>query len=272
MRSLRYLFFGLLCSLCLGTSFALFSADDFIAWFQLQQSKLSNSEKQLYYTKVLNNLNLLAFRNRDDPAQVSLYNSLKDYVHTQIDALSPATSATVSFTLLPSLSGMNIPNVDLAKVRDVWLSLHNAERTPLWLTPFTYSSALEWTASTWSQHLADIRTTTHRRKNTDSYYSYESIKTWFGNQWIVFANAGQNGQPLFTENIGWNLYSCKKTDCTDDFILAIKKSRTLFMKEKGKSYKPHYNAIVGNFSSIGLGVALVGNKYYLVTHYTQDLK
>jgi hypothetical protein len=44
------------------------------------------------------------------------------------------------------------------------------------------------------------------------------------------------------------------------------------MSEKGKSSKPHYNAIVGNFSTIGLGVAVVGNKYYLVTHYTQALK
>gem|GEM_PF-1623703 len=44
------------------------------------------------------------------------------------------------------------------------------------------------------------------------------------------------------------------------------------MSEKGKTSKPHYNAIVGNFSSIGLGVVLVGNKYYLVSHYIQDLK
>lgn len=44
------------------------------------------------------------------------------------------------------------------------------------------------------------------------------------------------------------------------------------MTEKGKSYSPHYNAIVGDFAEIGLGVALVGNKYYLVTHYSQDLK
>jgi hypothetical protein len=29
------------------------------------------------------------------------------------------------------------------------------------------------------------------------------------------------------------------------------------MSEKGKSYKPHYNAIVGNYQNIGLGVGVV---------------
>jgi hypothetical protein len=40
------------------------------------------------------------------------------------------------------------------------------------------------------------------------------------------------------------------------------------MSEKGKKYKPHYNAIMGSFSRVGVWVALVGNKYYLVAHYT----
>lgn len=45
------------------------------------------------------------------------------------------------------------------------------------------------------------------------------------------------------------------------------------MREKYRSYKPHYNAIIGKqFTTLGLGVALVGKKYYLVSHYTQDLE
>jgi hypothetical protein len=40
------------------------------------------------------------------------------------------------------------------------------------------------------------------------------------------------------------------------------------MSEKGKKYKPHYNAIMGSFSRVGVWVALVGTKYYLVAHYT----
>jgi hypothetical protein len=48
------------------------------------------------------------------------------------------------------------------------------------------------------------------------------------------------------------MYSCKEIDCTEDFIAAIKKSRKFFMSEKGKTYKPHYNAIMGGFSRVGL--------------------
>ncbi len=268
MSSIRLLLLVSIFSLFLWTTFAVFTADSFIAQFQSQQATLSTTEKKVYYKKVLNNLSVLAIKNRTDIEQVRLYTSLKDYVNTQIQLLS-WTSPSI---LVSSISGMNIPKVDLVKVRNAWLILHNTERATKWLTPFTYSAALEWTASTWAQHLADLWTTTHKRKSTDWYYSYTTIKSWFIDLWVIFSIEEQSGQPLFTENIWWNIYSCKKTDCTDDFIKAIKKSRTFFMSERGKSYRPHYNAIMGNFSTIGLGVAVAGNKYYLVSHYTQDLK
>lgn len=268
MRLIRYMLLVLFCSLFLWITWATFSYDDFVVQFQSTSTNLSITEKKAYYLKVYNNLSLLAIRNRNDTQQFTLYTSLKDYVNTQLKNLWNISSSTISY----ASSGMNIPKVDLAKVRTAWLALHNAERKTLWLTSFTYSPALEWTATTWAQHLADIGTVTHQRKSTDGYYSYDSIKQRFFNQWIVFADKEKNGQPLFTENIWWNIYSCNKTDCTDDFIKAIKLTWTFFMSEKGKTSSPHYNAIIGNFTSIGLGVVLVGNKYYLVTHYTQALK
>ena len=276
MRWFRFLVIVSLWSVFFCLSFAAFSVDDFIAQFQTKQAPLSLTDKKTYYLQVYNNLTLLAIRNRSDIQQVTLYTSLKNYIHDQLQNLWMSSSSNnswtasvgISFTLLPSSLTIHIPNVDIAKVRAVRLALHNTERQTKSLIPFTYSTVLEWTASLWAQHLADLGIVTHNRKNTDWGYSYESIKSWFINQWIVFVATGQNGQSLFTENLWWNLYSCKKTDCTDDFIAAIKKSRTFFMSEKGKSYAPHYNAIMGNFSRIGLWVALVDNKYYLVAHYT----
>jgi hypothetical protein len=267
MRSFRILFVFFLLFFFWSTTFALFSATDFITQFQAQQNNLSSSAKLSYYKKVLANLRLLMLRNRDDAEQVKLYTALERYVTTQIENLWPTTAAVVSFALVPSVPQMSIPNVDFERVRAAWLSWHNTERATKSLTPFTYNSALEWTATTWADHLADIRVASHKRKSTDRYYSYASIKAWFLDQWIVFS-----WEAVFTENIWWNFYSCKKTDCTDDFIKAIKKSRTFFMSEKGKRYRPHYNAIMWNFSDIGLGVALVGNKYYLVSHYTTALQ
>jgi hypothetical protein len=84
-------------------------------------------------------LSLLAIRNRDDAEQVALYTSLKDYVTAQAKLLS-GSSSTVSS---PSVSSMSVANVDLVKVRNVWLALHNTERATKKLTSFTYSSALE---------------------------------------------------------------------------------------------------------------------------------
>lgn len=277
MPSVRIIFLLCISVLFLWTSFAQFSAEDFISQFQTQQSKLPSAEKKAYYLKTYNTLSLLAVRNRDDMEKLALYTALKEYIKTQITLLWSGTSSTV----LPptsvssssvSSSWMTIPKVDLVKVREVWLNLHNAERATKWLISFTYSSALESTASTWANHLATLGKATHLRNSGDGYYSYNSIKSWFGDQWIVFAGKEKNGQALFTENLWRGYYTCNKDDCTDDFIKAIKTSRTFFMSEKGRSYRPHYNAIVGNFSTVGLGVALVGKKYYLVSHYTQVLK
>jgi hypothetical protein len=160
----------------------------------------------------------------------------------------------------------------MEKVRSAWLQRHNQERALLWLAPLTYHLALESTATTWANYLASIKATVHKRTSSDWYYSYTSIKQRFLDQWIIFAHQEQNGQSLFTENLWWNMYSCKEDDCTEKFIAAIKKSRDFFMSEKWKSYSPHYNAIIGNYTSLWLGVAISGTKYYLVSHYTQSLQ
>ncbi len=263
MRSFRFV--CLSCILCLfaGITFAAFSQESFIAQFDSTAATLSSSEQRTYYLKLYNSMSLLALRNRADADQYQLYTSLKDYIKSKITILTWASVPVIS------ASGMDIPKVDLVRVREARLSLHNAERATKKLAPFTYNASLEKTATTRAKHLADIGKTTHKRKNTDGYYSYENIKQRFINQWIIFANKEQNGQAVFSESLGWNIYSCKKADCTDDFIKAIKKSRSFFMSEKPSG--PHYNAIVGKFSNIWLWVALVGKKYYLVTHYTQIL-
>lgn len=268
MPSIRSLL--VLCILCLslGTTFAVFTADNFITWLQQQQTSLSLSEKKIYYTKVSNMLNGLALQNADDQEEADLYTDLKDYVDEQLDALPELSSWTVVSSWTSST--MVLPNVDIVKVRNFWLESHNTERKNKWLTPLTYSSALEWTATTWAKHIAASGKTRglHLRKAWDGYYSYWSVKNRFEDQGITFAQKNPN----FSENIGRNMYSCKKADCTADLIAAIKKSWNFFYSEKWKKYRPHYNAIVGNYTSLGLWVALVGNKYYLVSHYTQNLK
>jgi uncharacterized protein YkwD len=264
MRSVRYLTCLLILFLFLWTVFAAISSDTYIATFESQQAKLTSSQKKTYYDSVIKSMSSLMIKYRDDANQIKELLKIKAYVSDKLKTFS-GSSVVVS-------SGMTIPKVDLVKVRAAWLALHNAERKTKKLSAYTYTSSLEWTATVRAKHLAALGKATHSRKTTDGYYSYTSIKQRFIDQWIAFATKEKNGQTLFTENLWRGYYTCKKSDCTDDFIKAITTSWTFFMSEKGKSSKPHYNAIVGNYQHIGLGVALIGKKYYLVTHYTQALK
>ena len=271
MKLFRYGLAVFLCSLLIGVSRAAFSYNDFVAQFTKASVGLSLTQKKTYYTKIYNNLSLLAIRNRKDSTQYTLYTSLKTYIYSQLKALGTGSASVPAYTSTSTYSDswMSIPKVDLARVRDTWLSLHNTERATKKLTPFTYNPSLEKTATTWATYLANSWKTKglHKRPNSNVFYSYSIIQQWFLNQWINFAN---NDWTLFSESIGRNFYTCKKADCTDTLISAIKKTRRLFMSEKPSG--PHYNAIVGKFTNIGLGVVVSGNKYYLVTHYTQDLK
>lgn len=260
------------CSLWLNYTNA--QSESYIALIEQKQSSLTSQQKTDYQKKLFALLSLQALRFRNNTQQLAMITPIQEYFMQQLrqktSAISPLSSeieATSTITL-----STQIPNVDMERVRDVWLQLHNEERSNQWLAPFTYNFALESTATTWVNYLGSIRDTTHTRNSGDGYYSYSAIKQWFLDQWIIFSGKEQNGQTLFTENLWWNVYSCKKTDCTDDFIIAVKKSWTFFMSEKWKSYKPHYNAIVGDYSNIGLGIALSGTRYYLVSHYAQDLK
>ena len=261
MRKLSYILCVAFACAMIWTTSASSMVDSFIASIQAKQAPMSFTEKKDYYRKTLTSLALQAVKSRNNAEQLNTITALENYITTQLNALKPTSWLTFS-----------IPNVDLARVRTIWLSLHTTERAKYSLTPFVYSPSLESTASVWANYLASQKNVTHQRKSTDGYYSYTSIKQRFLDQWIVFATKEKNGQALFTENLWRGYYTCKKTDCTDDFIKAITTTRTFFMNEKGKSYKPHYNAIVGNYQNIGLGVALVGNTYYLVSHYTQTLK
>lgn len=279
MSSIRSLLVLWILCLLWWFTYAAFSADTFIAQFHAQEINLSSVEKQTYYSNVYTTLSSLALKSCWDAEQYNLYTSLKEYVQDQIDGISTWSTSSIDDQLPDDFdspapvstvsAGMNIPHVDLVRVRAAWLALHNAERKTKWLAPFTYTPALEWTATTWAKYLAaqGRNTWLHKRWKSWSIYSYSAIQQRFLNQWIVFAS--KDGT-LFSESIGRNYYSCKKADCTDDFIKAIKKTRSFFMSEKPCG--PHYNAIVGDYPNIWLWVALVGNKYYLVTHYTQALK
>lgn len=164
-----------------------------------------------------------------------------------------------------------VPNVDMERVRNTWLSWHNTERAKFGLKSYTMNDALIQTAGTWSQFSADRNSMTHKRPGQTAYYDYRLITDWFANLGVRFANS--NGY-TYSESIGWGPWRCTKADCTDDMIAGIRQTFDFYLGEKTKASQPHYAAIVSKaFREIGMDVAVnpVAKKYFITTHYATSL-
>jgi uncharacterized protein YkwD len=160
-----------------------------------------------------------------------------------------------------------IPHVDMQEVRRAWFSWINDARRAENLAPYTQDKQLNKTATLWSLHAKDAGAISHKRTADAAYYDYKMIEQWFSKQYIDFANVKST---TFTENIGWGVYKCKKDDCTEDLITALRPTFDMYMNEKGKASRAHYNSIMNaQFRLIGMGVAVdsATGKIYVTTHY-----
>lgn len=177
-----------------------------------------------------------------------------------------------SITNLPKLSD-NLSNIDEQKVRDAILSWHNEERDDVWVDPYTYNLALEWSATTRANEIVKSWKiwNFHARNSGDWYYNYNSILNWLSDLWINFPSI--KWTTSFSESVWYNTYKCSKSDCTQDLITAIKKTWTwLIMKEK-KWNGGHYRAaIMKHFTQMWVWIAIDKsiNRYYVVLHYSVD--
>lgn len=184
------------------------------------------------------------------------------------------SSITATITNLPHLSD-NFSNVDIEKVRNTILSRHNNERKSLWLNSYKYNLDLEWSATTRANKIAATHKTSnlHPRNSWDGYYNYNSMLTWFSNLWIKFPTNIWWWASSFSESIWYNTYKCSKSDCTEDLINAIKKTRTgLIMKEKASNGSHYKAATMKHFTQMWAWIAIDknNNRYYLVLHYWVD--
>lgn len=167
----------------------------------------------------------------------------------------------------PIIETTNITNINQEIIENKRLQLHNQERSSLWLNNFIINTQLNNTAQKRANYLASINNSTHKRKVSDWYYNYDSIKYWFQENWIEFSKE-ENWIASFSENIAQQTYKCSQNDCTQYFLWQIDKWFQFFMWEKNKSYKPHYNAISSPyFQEIWLWYAKVWNRFFIVTHY-----
>jgi len=162
-----------------------------------------------------------------------------------------------------------LPNVNMDTLRESRLSRHNQARANLWKPAFTRNTKLEKTAYNRATHFVKIGTRTHKRKSTDGFYNYNSIKNWFANQWVCF---DESKWTAFSENIAFEFTNCDKSDCTQEVLGVMKKWFDFFMSEASRNWS-HYRAIIHpNFTEIWLWIWKDWNKYYLVTHYAVKVK
>jgi len=211
-----------------------------------------------------------------------LYAEIRNYTLNMLSAFQSqlvkegwefVQSSKITISNLPHISD-NLWNINEQKVREAILSWHNQERKSLWYNTYRYNLDLEWSATLWANILADSGKTSnlHLRNIGDGYYNYDSMLNRFSNLWINFPKSIWWGAS-FSESIWYNTYKCSKSDCTEDLISAIKKTRTwLIMKEKTSMWS-HYKAVImKHFTQMWVWVAIdrSHNRYYIVFHYWVD--
>ncbi|PID34693.1 MAG: hypothetical protein CR971_01890 [candidate division SR1 bacterium] len=166
----------------------------------------------------------------------------------------------------------NLPNVDIKEIQKTWMQWHNEVRKKQGLSKYVLHDQLNYSAFIWAKHLSTLGTWSHKRKSTDGFYNYASIKEWFDNLGVKFSGKGT----LFTESIALGSFSCKKSNCTNDLLRGMKKNFNFFMSEakyKERRKKAHYRAIVHSyFNTMGVGVYQKNGRYYLVAHYGRNVK
>ncbi len=232
--------------------------DRFVDRMTLRRSDLSHEQQQAKHQTMIAFLNKALPQVSEDKQPIALY--LKSAFQQNLSELDTPTA--------PSEGSYSIPNVDMQAVRDAWLGWHNEARARKWLYVYKWSPELEITAHNWSVYLASLNASTHKRKASDWYYNYTSILEWFNNQWVYFVGNWTS----FTENIAYQYYSCNSADCTQNLISAIKKWFDFFMSEESYNWA-HYRGIMhGSFTRLGMGIAFIGKRYWIVTHYSKEIK
>lgn len=202
------------------------------------------------YEKIINSFSKLRLEDKD---QKELITYMVECFQNRVDALKSQVLT----------QDQSISNVDRNRVKEEWLAWHNEERSKKWLSPYTYSDALNYTSLARAQQIASEKReawSTHIRQVWDKYFPTESIRVRFANLWVKVVD--------FSESNAYWYYNCKKSDCTQEMINVLKKRfDDVFLNEQ------HYKAVVSNtYNQIWLWVAINWTYVWLTTHYWKDIK
>jgi len=281
MKNFSSIFLGILFLFIISLNNAqAVSVADFTPTIDKKIAKMETTSEKIEYLQSFSDL--LASSKYTKDKNSWLYAEIRNYTLNMLNAFQSqlmeewwefVQSSKITISNLPHISD-NLWNINEQKVREAILSWHNQERKSLWYNTYRYNLDLEWSATLWANILADSGKTSnlHLRNIGDGYYNYDSMLNRFSNLWINFPKSIWWGAS-FSESIWYNTYKCSKSDCTEDLISAIKKTRTwLIMKEKTSMWS-HYKAVImKHFTQMWVWVAIdrSHNRYYIVFHYWVD--
>lgn len=210
-----------------------------------------------------------------------VFNTIKTNIVSHIQSKNKPESETIiieekSKVAYKSTMNFSEYKIDMEKVKLSWLWYFNEVRKNMWREVYSYDEILNNTAQEWSETSLDRWIMSHKRDTNDSYYNYSKINSWFADRWVVCKNINR---VTHSENIWRWYYKCSSyTDCTDKLITWTKEVFDMYMAEKNKSYKAHYESIIRReFRKIWLWIAIHNSndwfyEFYITTHYCTEVK
>ncbi len=161
----------------------------------------------------------------------------------------------------------DIPHVDDQEIVRTWMNWVNGLRLERNLEPYSIDRQLTRTAQSWAEHAEQSGTITHKRAGQTAYYDYNRMEDWFASLDLSFKNVNRI---TFTENIGWGVYNCTKEECTGDLIKALRTTFDMYVAEKDKASKAHWNSMVNpefRLAGVGISIGEKSGRYYFTAHY-----
>jgi uncharacterized protein YkwD len=162
--------------------------------------------------------------------------------------------------------------INISKLQTTWLWRVNELREQRGRSAYTLEPLLDKTAADRSETMKKKWVADHKRSAKSAYYAYGEIEQRFSNRGVQFVNVSR---ATFTENIWRATFRCKKSDCTDDAINAMRETWNFYLSEEGKANDAHRRTLIHPlFTIVGLWIAVDewSGKFYLTTHYGTEVK
>ncbi len=210
---------------------------------------------------------------REELRPTNVWNAVSSIPSSQVSSQKSVSQKENTQSKSPeSLYQLANGTINISKLQTTWLWRVNELREQRGRSAYTLEPLLDKTAADRSETMKKKWVADHRRFAKSAYYAYGEIEQRFSNRGVEFVNVSR---ATFTENIWRATFRCKKSDCTDDAINAMRETWYFYLSEEGKANDAHWRTLIHPlFTVVGLWIAVDewDGKFYLTTHYGTEVK